>query len=151
MLNPIELEKAYQAYSEDLTKWIPDGIIPVNLSLLHEMGILKEEHQEPVGEDEDFSHYFHVIETEEKVTLFNEQFVIWITPQLIDDAPTTLTLIAILHEEQPHLEAVFSSSGVYNSPKYILRVLQHFLKETLDTENLLSSIEEKDPPGEKAD
>ena len=143
MLNPIELEKAYQTYTEDLTKWTPDGIIPVNLSLLHEMGILKEDQKEPTEEDEGLSHYFHVIETEEKVTLFNEQFVIWITPQILDEMPTTLTLIAILHEEKPNLEAVFSSSGVYNSPKYILRVLQHFLKDTIDTENTLSSIKEK--------
>lgn len=143
MLNPIELEKAYQIYSEDLTKWTPDGIIPVNLSLLHEMGILKEDQKEPTEEEEGLSHYFHVIETEEKVTLFNEQFVIWITPQILDEIPTTLTLIAILHEEKPNLEAVFSSSGVYNSPKYILRVLQHFLKETLDTEQTLFSIKKK--------
>ena len=144
MLNPVELEKAYQRYSKDLTKWTPDGIIPVNLSLLHEMGILKEDQKEPVEDDDGLSHYFHVIETEEKVTLFNEQFVIWITPQIIDETPTTLTLIALLQGENLKLEAVFSSSGVYNSPKYILRVLQHFLKDTLDTENILSSIEKTD-------
>ncbi len=142
MINPIELERAYQTFSQDLTKWTPDGIIPVNLSLLHEMGILKEEQKEVIEDQEGLSHYFHVIETEEKVTLFNEQFVIWITPQLIDETPTTLTLIALLHIGKPQLEAVFSSSGVYNSPKYILMVLQHFLKDTIDTEKTLSSIEE---------
>ncbi|HAZ15408.1 MAG: hypothetical protein A2Y28_03140 [Chlamydiae bacterium GWC2_50_10] len=144
MINPIDLEKEYHKFSQDLQKWSPDGVIPVNLSLLHEIGILKEGQKETSEDDDTLSHYFHVIETEEKVTLFNEQFVIWITPRVIDDLTSTLTLIALLHNEKPRLEVVFSSSGVYNSPKYILKVLQHYLQEMIDTEKLLSSIEDKE-------
>ena len=70
--------------------------------------------------------------------------MIWITPRVIDDLTSTLTLIALLHNEKPRLEVVFSSSGVYNSPKYILKVLQHYLQEMIDTEKLLSSIEDKE-------
>src|SRR3990167_4198464 len=122
MINPIDLEKEYHKFSQDLQKWSPDGVIPVNLSLLHEIGILKEGQKETSEDDDTLSHYSRVI----------------------DDLTSTLTLIALLHNEKPRLEVVFSSSGVYNSPKYILKVLQHYLQEMIDTEKLLSSIEDKE-------
>lgn len=145
MINPHVLEEAYKSYTKDINQATPDGVIPVNLPLLHEMGILQDEQKESIQEDDDsFSQYFHVIETEEKVTLFNEQFAIWITPQNGEQTPSTLTFIAMMQEEKPRLEVVFSASGVYNSPKYILKVLQHFLKEMVDTESFLSSVEENE-------
>ena len=85
--------------------------------------------------------YFHVIESIEKVTLFNEQFIVWIIPKTDLESPMTYVMIALNHPEKAHLEIVFTTSGVYNTPRHVLKVLQHFLIDTLETEATLTSIE----------
>ena len=143
MINPIHLEEAYSEFSQNLNKWVPDGVIQVNLSLLHDLGLLNQSQFEQATIDH-ITHYFHVVETPDKVTLFNQQFAIWIVPKLVDDNPTTLTYVALVaNNNKPHLELVFSTSGVYNTPKYILKVLQHFLTEVLDTEAIISAMGKK--------
>ena len=143
MINPNVLEEAYMEFSKDLLKWVPDGIIQVDLKLLNDLGLLNNAELEHSISDDQLNHYFHIIETPDKVTLFNEQFAIWIVPQLADETPTTTTLIALLQSNKPHLEIVYLTSGVYNTPKYILKVLQHFLAEVQDTEAVISSIGKK--------
>ncbi|MBI2810208.1 MAG: hypothetical protein HYX67_05195 [Candidatus Melainabacteria bacterium] len=144
MINPNNLEEAYQEFSKDLTKWVPDGIIHVDLKLLNDLGLLNNAELEHSVSDAHLNHYFHIIETPDKVTLFNEQFAIWIVPQLVDEIPTTTTLIALLPATKPHLEIAYTTTGVYNTPKYILKVLQHFITEVQDTEAIISSIGKKD-------
>ena len=140
MLNPIQIEEFYQEYFHNLNKWAHDGILRVDLPMLHELGILESLQSEPnLGDD--LTQYFHVIESAEKVTLFNEQFVVWIIPKTEEKNPITYVLIALNHEEKPSLEIVFSTAGVYNTPKYVLKVLQHFLIDMLETEATLISIE----------
>lgn len=140
MLNPIQLEEYYQEYMQNLGKWAHDGIINVDLALLHEFGILsslEEDEEDP----DDLTQYFHVIENPEKVTLFNEQFIVWIVPKMEEEIPATIVLIALVQNEKSHLEIVFTTSGVYNTPRYVLKVLQHYLIDTLETEATLTSIE----------
>jgi hypothetical protein len=145
MINPAELEEAYKEFSENFGKWVPDGVISVDLSLLHDLGLINHEQFEQ-GTNDSFAQFFHVLETQEKVTLFNQQFAVWIVPKVIEEQPTTLTFIALLvNNAKPHLEIVFSTAGVYNTPKYILKVLQHFISEVLDTEAVISSIGKKKP------
>jgi hypothetical protein len=140
MIPPNKLEEAYAEFSENPQKWIPDGIINVNLNLLQELGLLSNEELEQNNSD-NLMHYFHVIETPDKVTLFNEKFAIWIVPKVEGENPTTLTFIATLRQDKPHLEIVFATSGVYNTPRFILKVLQHFLNEVVDTESIISNID----------
>ena len=140
MLNPIELEDSYQEFMANLTSYAPDGIVDVNLQLLSELGILEVEQFEDAQDNEEFPHYFHVIETSEKVTLFNHQFAVWIVPKVINGNPTTLTLISLVSDDLPNLEIVFSTSGLYNTPKYVLKVLKSYLSDVLDTEAVISSI-----------
>src|SRR5581483_6538300 len=116
MINPVHLEESYKEFSQDLQKWVPDGIISVNLSLLNELGLLNNAYFEQAAPD-NISHYFHVIETADKVTLFNEQFAIWIVPRSEDPVSSTLTFIALIQNSKPHLEIVFANAGVYNTPK----------------------------------
>ena len=144
MINPVELEEAYQDFLEDLPQAAPDGIIEVNLSLLNELGLLNCEELADEQAEEEFPHHFHVIETQEKVTLFSEQFAIWIVPKVIEEIPTTLTLICLIQDEQPHLEIVFSTSGIYNTPKFVLKILRHYLSEVVETEEAISSIGQAD-------
>src|SRR5271156_103244 len=123
MINPNVLEEAFQEFTKNLQKWVPDGIIQVDLRLLNDLGLLNNAELEHSVSDAHLNHYFHIIETPEKVTLFNEQFAIWIVPQLVDETPTTTTLISLLQGSKPHLEIVYLTSGVYNTPKYILKIL----------------------------
>jgi hypothetical protein len=143
MINPAILEEAYQEFSKDLTKWVHDGFIQVDMKLLNDLGLLNSAELEHSVSDAHLNHFFHIIETPDKVTLFNEQFAIWIVPEMIDDIPTTTTLIALLQTNKPHLEIVYTTSGVYNTPKYILKILQHYLEEVQDTEKVISSIGKK--------
>lgn len=140
MLNPMQLEEFYQEYIQNLGKWVHDGITNVDLSLLHEFGIL-DSFEEEEDDPDDLTQYFHVVESPEKVTLFNEQFSVWIVPKMEEEIPSTFVLIALNQSDKPHLEIVFTTSGVYNTPKYVLKVLQHFLVDMLETEETLTSIE----------
>lgn len=142
MMNPIQLEEAYKDFTENFQKWAPDGFINVNLQLLQELGLLNTNDSE-TSDSESLSQQFHVIETSDKVTLFNKQFAIWIVPQTDTELPSTLILISLIQNLKPHLEIVYTTSGVYNTPKYILQVLQHFLTEVLDTEAIISAINKK--------
>ncbi|MCB1080535.1 MAG: hypothetical protein KDK69_01820 [Chlamydiia bacterium] len=139
-MNPIQLDQAYNEFISNLPSWIPEGIIEVDLSLLEETGLLTHESFEEDKNQEQLPHYFHVIETPDKVTLFNHQFAIWIVPKIVDDNPTTVVMIALISDKHPHLEIVFSTQGVYNTPKFVLRLLKYYLSEVIDTEEAISSI-----------
>lgn len=140
MLNPQKLELAFEEYIKDLGKWVQDGIIEINLEFLKRFDLLGRTEEQEKEFQQQFPFYFHVLETNEKVTLFNNQFVVWIVPKLIEGVPTTITLISLVQGDTPHLEIVFSTQGVYNTPKYVLKVLRHFLTEVIDTEEEIASI-----------
>ncbi len=141
MLTPAQLEEAFIEFSQNLQKHAPDGVITVDLNLLHDLGLLQNGKFDQSGSTDELMHYFHVLETPDKVTLFNEQFVVWILPKVVQEAPLTLTFISRLQTTKPNLELVFSTTGVYNTPKFILKVLEHFLTEVIDTEAIISSID----------
>lgn len=140
MLNPMQIEEAYKEFMNNLGNWIHDEITLIDLRFLYDAGILQTL-QEDKGEPDDLTQYFHVIESVEKVTLFNEQFIVWIIPKMESEQPVTYVLIALNQPEKAHLEIVFTTYGVYNTPRYVLKVLQHFLIDTLETEATLISIE----------
>src|SRR3990167_1443510 len=135
-----KLEKFYQKFSEALGKYLHDGIVKVDLSLLKRFNLLNRTPEEEKELQSQFPFYFHVIESSEKVTLFNNQFVVWIIPKVEDETPTTLTLIALTQKNDLRLEIAFSTTGVYNTTKYVLKVLRHYLSEVIDTEEEIASI-----------
>ncbi|NGX56836.1 MAG: hypothetical protein K1060chlam5_01082 [Candidatus Anoxychlamydiales bacterium] len=140
MLNPAEIETLYTQYIANLGEVAHDGVINVDLNLLYDLKLLDSANQ--IKDDpEDLTQYFHVIENNEKVTLFNEQFVVWIVPKTEQEIPVTYVLIALNAEDKNSLEIVFTTSGVYNTPKYVLKVLQYYLLDMLETEATLTAIE----------
>lgn len=143
MINPKELDDAFHDFSTNLQKWVPEGVLHVDIKLLQELGLLHMAEWENNVSDSHLTQFFHIIETQDKVTLFNEQFAIWIVPQLVNDASLTTTYIALIQSHKPHLEIVYTTSGVYNAPKYILKVLQHFLSDVQETEKALSALGKK--------
>jgi len=141
-MTPSDLEKAYEEFTRNVKKWLPDGLILIDLEALCEMGLVNGEdfdHEEP----DEVTHYFHVLETPDKITLHNEKFAIWIVPKIVDNVPLTHTYISQIRGNKPHLELVYENRGIYNSPKFILKVLQHFLIDTIDTDAVISSIGKK--------
>jgi len=127
MHNPEELEIDYKKYISDLKRFVPDGVVEIDLSLLNDLGLLaSEEHQ---SEDDALTHQFYVVESPEKLTLFNQKYVVWIVPQLVEQTPKTYTLIASNDKKQTHLEMVFATSGVYNHSSLVLRILEKFLEQ----------------------
>lgn len=137
MLNPVQLEDRYQEFIGNLNRWVPDGIEVVDLSYLKQYDLLKEANHCLSNVELPITHYFHVIETSEKITLFNDQFVVWIVPQLLDGASVTYTLIALIDQGAPRLEKLFCTRGVYNSSRIVLRLLEKILDEIQETEDLL--------------
>lgn len=137
MPNIEKLEGYYKKAVENLHDCLPEGVIHVDLAILQNHDLLDfqgiESHQENV-----LTRYFHVIESEEKITLINDQFVIWIVPEAME---RTLTLIALNNQQEPKLELVFSVSGVYNNSRLVLRILEKFLHEIQENEEELSRLE----------
>ncbi len=143
MLNPAQIEDAYKGFVTNLPSIAHDGIMEVDLKFLHDEGLLEGLQDEKTDPD-DLTQYFHVIESVEKVTLFNEQFIVWIIPKTHGNQPITHVLIALNYPEKANLELVFSTRGVYNTPRYVLRALQHFLVDMLETEETLISFEKNE-------
>lgn len=143
MIDPNTLEDSFQGFVKEIHKWLPDGIVEIDIEAMHRLGLLSTQQIEAKHSDA-ITHYFHVMETPEKITLFNEQFAIWIVPQAQAALPKTLTFISLLNSDQkPNLEIVFSTEGVYNTPKYIMKILQQYLTEVLDIEAVIASIGKK--------
>src|SRR3989338_3977807 len=140
MLNPMQIEESYKEFTGNLPQWAHDGVIQINLNFLHDQGLLNAL-QEDEEDPDDLTQYFHVIESIEKVTLFNDQFIVWIIPKMEGEQPMTYVLIALNQIDKAHLEIVFTTHGVYNTPRYVLKVLQHFLADMLETEATLTSFE----------
>ncbi len=141
-MTPNDLEESFQDFNDNFKTWVPDGIIQIDLEALCEMGLLNQNDFDEEEPDE-VTQYFHVLETPDKITLHNDKFAIWIVPKMIEDNSTTHTYISQVQKNKPNLELVYETSGVYNNPKFILKVLQHFLIEVIDTDEIISSMGEK--------
>jgi len=140
MNNIDRLEAFYQKVSKNLSNWLPEGTVDVDIELLHTMNLLNFEEIGPHDDEQGLTRYFHVVETEEKITLMNEQFAIWIVPDHTADVPATFTLIALNDDKEPAVEMAFSVSGVYNTSRMVLRVLEKFLKDIVENEEAMNQL-----------
>lgn len=130
------LEECYKKYIKNITTWAPESIINVDLTLLQKFGLLNYHSRSKY--DPSLTRYFQVVETPEKITLINDEFVVWIVPEKINDVSVTYTLIALNHPDDLHLELAFVTSGIYNTSRLVLRILEKFLYEIQENEDLLS-------------
>lgn len=138
MNHPSLLDACFKKYVNNLIQWLPDGVIPVDLDLLHQLNLLhyyNKEHNDPT-----LTRYFHVADSGDKITLVNDDFVIWIVPDKTDNKAVTYTLIALNKNDTVRLELAFVTSGVYNNSKLVLRILEKYLFEIQTTEDFLSKI-----------
>lgn len=131
------IEQYYQKYIADLSHFLPEGLIQVDIELLHRFNLFNYEKKV----DPSLTRYFHVMESMEKITLINDQFVIWIVPDNNELTAKTNVLIALNKGGIPHLELAFQTSDVYNSSKLVLRILEKFLYEIQENEESLRSYQ----------
>lgn len=134
------IEESFEKYMNNLGESLHDGVIEVDIVLLSDLDLLNFEASQ-AKEDDALTRYFHVIESMEKITLINEEFVIWIVPDYLDHSPITFTLIALNHPKGPVLETAFSTTGIYNSSGLVLRVLDKFIQEIQETQSLIQKYE----------
>lgn len=134
-----ELDSSYEQFMTHLTDLLPDGIVHIDIQLLQKLGLLQEETDN--DNSSSLTRFFHVVESKDKITLFNDQFVIWIVPEKINHEPHTLVLVALNQPGRPKLEMAFSMSGIYNTSRLVLRVLEKFLAEIQENEDLISHLQ----------
>lgn len=144
MLKPEHIESKFKQLLEELPHWIDNENTSVDLRTLEENNLILISEQEEKDIQKNFPFYFHVIETDDKVTLFNEQFIVWILPRVVDGRPETLTIISMLYGDKPQIQLLLSHEGVYNNSRFILRALRYFLVETIQTEKELSQMKSCD-------
>ncbi|PJD96446.1 MAG: hypothetical protein CK425_05600 [Parachlamydia sp.] len=140
-----KLDQYFKKYMKELNHWLPDGVVQVDLALLAEFELLDsffDEKSTPA-----LTRYFHVVESFEKITLINDQFVIWIVPEKAE-IPRTLILIALNYPDHLDLEIAFMTKGVYNTSRLVLRILEKFLFEIQENEELLKRMGSEKPPEE---
>jgi len=139
MHNSKLIEKCYQKYMEQKNTWSHENLIHVDIDLLKRFNLLI--NPEVSGQDSALNRYFHVIESQEKITLINEEFVIWIVPERENNVNMTYGLIALNKEKgEPQLEVVFAAAGVYNTSFLVLRVLEKLLQEIQENEDVLKGL-----------
>lgn len=134
-----ELNRAFEKVMEDFPNLPSEAIVDVDLKFLDSMGLTNE--GEYVNPNEAFERSFKVIEGHNRITLFNNQFVIWILPEIMDGTPATYALIGLRGDETVKLEVVFLAKGPFNSSRLVLRLLDRYLTEIQEIEELLHKIE----------
>jgi hypothetical protein len=108
-------------------------LIEIDLRLLHELELLNHK------DDTASTRYFKVFERPEKITLVNDDYIVWIVPMMMETHPVTMTLIA-KNKQKPSLELTLIASGVYNTSQIVLQVLEKLLQEVEENDGLLNRL-----------
>ncbi len=136
------IEESYKSFTKNLTFWLPEGLSSIDLKLLYDLDLL---HFQPLEAQKQFKlqSLFHIIESLEKITLVNQEFIVWIIPSFSEEQSTTVLIALNRGEEKPRIEIGFMGTGIYNQSKLILQVLEKFLIEIQETEHLLERVLEQ--------
>ena len=144
-----ELDGFFQKLSAHTGEMLPDGIVDINVKVLHGLHLLSEE--SPIIQETPPSSLLQAIDSGGKITLYNEKFALWIVPQANATPPTTITFIARRTEEGIAPEVAFRTQGIHNRSKTILRLIDRYLAEIQETESVIAGLENPPPSPEKLD
>ena len=133
------LEKCFRKYLKNFDQLSQENFINIDINFLQESNLLH--FHQPKTFDFGLTRYFQIVETPEKITLVNDEFVVWIVPENIENKTGTYTIIALNGDIEPKLELVFLLSGVYNTSHLVLSVLEKLLFEIEETQELLQRID----------
>ena len=135
-----ELDQFFQHLSHDFQHSIPDGVQEVTLDTLSSLNLLATNKGAPQQKKEDPSHYFHVHDSGQMITLYNDRFIAWIVPEQQAEENATLVVIATEENNSLHAELAFETKGVYNSSRTLLRVLEGYLDEINENDNVIKHL-----------
>lgn len=134
------IEQCYQHFIVYWPELLPDGIGEINLKSLSSMDLLNFHHHKKINDDT-LTRTFHVVETKEKITLINDEFIIWITPDPNSSKQLTTVLVSLNKQPLPTLEAGFQASGVYNTSTLVLSYLERLLAEIHENEEIIKNYQ----------
>jgi len=133
------IEQYYKEHFSQQEKWPADMLMHVDLQLLHHLDLLRDFHVITRGwsSRSEFSthltglrnHYFNFVESRDKLTLYNEEYVVWLVPGYHKHISSTYAIVALNLPNELKLELIFVSTGIYNSSFIVLRVLEKLLLE----------------------
>lgn len=129
------IEEYFKKFIKNIHLLSNESYVNIDLQLLHQFGLL--DYYKSTSYDPSLTRYFQVLETTEKITLINDEFIVWIVPEKIGNIAHTYTLIALNLPDGPILELVFVNSGIFNTSRLVLRVLEKFLREIEENEKIL--------------
>lgn len=138
MYNASHLEEYFKKYVKNLNEWLPEGVMQIDIETLHHFNLLNYNK----SYDSSLTRYFHVIESIDKITLINDQFIVWIVPENHEGLSQTYVLIALNQKGTPQLELAFVTSDVYNTSRLVLRLLEKFLFDIQENEEILKPYKE---------
>ncbi len=141
MVDLSQLESTYRHFVDHLYDLIPEGVITIDLPELQSLGLLRCSEEEAESRLPALQRRFQVLESSEKITLFNQQFIIWLVPQEGGEQSRTLALVALNRKEGAKLELAFEACGAYNTSKRVLIILEQYLAEIQENEALLSTFD----------
>lgn len=139
MRNLSHLEEYFRRFYKKVTTESSESVVHINLAVLQSFDLLNY-HNKLNTDSFSLTRYFHVIETSEKITLINDDFIVWIVPEKIENLNFTFTIIALNRPNEPKFELAFVNSGIYNTSRLVLRVLEKFLREIQENEDLLNDF-----------
>lgn len=142
MVSVEKLNEYFDYLSNNTQELLPDGILDINLKTLQNLHLLSENTE---GTTPQASTMLQAVESGDKITLFNERFVLWIAPQRNSEEPTTFVYVARRMNDQIKPELGFKTQGIHNRSKVIVRLIDHFLTEIQETDELLSQLEGERP------
>lgn len=131
------IERNFRIFVNNLDKVPQENFVHVDLAFLKKYDLMNF-HQKTI--DLGLTRYFQVFESIEKITLINEEFVVWIVPETIAEKSVTYTIVALNKEDEPKLELVFLLSGVYNSSQLVLKILDKVLQDVEETESIIKKL-----------
>ena len=138
MYNLDRLEESYKRIASNIDCWPVESTLVVNLNVLKELNLLH--YHSSNFYDPKLTRYFQIIETFEKITLVNEDFTVWIVPVKENIYSYTRIMIAVNQDDKPTLELVIITSGVYNTSRLVLRILEKKLFDIQENEEEIKKI-----------
>ncbi|MEG0037018.1 MAG: hypothetical protein RSB82_01015 [Victivallaceae bacterium] len=142
-MDPEYLDRVYHKYISNLKQFIPEGFQDIkDVSGVGSNELLADY---DCGFGVDKLHYnFFVMESLDKLTLFNKKFTVWIVPEILNSESITYCLIALNKGGDIKPEVAFKAIGRHNRSDVILKFLENSLSEIDENERELSSFYEDD-------
>jgi hypothetical protein len=139
MLSIDEINAYYDYLEHHTTDLIPDGVVDVDVKLLQSLNILNP--NQTLG-GASAKELLQAIDSGGRITLFNDRYVLWIVPQNAISPPSTLVILARCIDNTIKPEIAFKTAGIHNQSKTILQLIDRYLIDIQETEEILQKFEQ---------